>query len=107
MVYPVGAALLGAYYLDATIALRDERTGEAAKRVVRASVVYLPLLLVLVLASRRVATELGDWATIDIGPFERAYCDLVREVWAKVPIGWEHGLVVRQDTPAGHPCASK
>jgi len=50
--YFFGALVLGLYYLIAGLAMARERTGAAARRVVRASIVYLPLLFALLAADR-------------------------------------------------------
>ncbi|HTJ42811.1 MAG TPA: protein kinase [Kofleriaceae bacterium] len=51
-----------------------------------------------------VATELGDHARVELGALAAPYCDVMRAVWADVPVVWEGGLVVRRDPPAAHPC---
>ena len=53
-VYFVGALALGAAYLAAGIGLARHRTGASAARLLRASVLYLPLLLSLLLIDRGV-----------------------------------------------------
>jgi WD40 repeat protein len=52
-----------------------------------------------------VATELGDVTAIDLSAFALDYCELVRRVWAAVPVAWEGGLVVRRAPPRDHACA--
>lgn len=51
-VYFAGALLLGLYYLLPGLRLARERTGENAKALLRASVIYLPLLFALMLLDR-------------------------------------------------------
>ena len=47
MVYMAGAILLGIAFLAASIALAYSRSLLSARRLLQASVIYLPLLLVL------------------------------------------------------------
>jgi protoheme IX farnesyltransferase len=50
--YFVGALLLGLYYLLPSLRLARARTGENARALLRASVIYLPLLFALMLLDR-------------------------------------------------------
>ena len=52
------------------------------------------------------ASELGDQRTIDLAVFQRSYCDLLREVWADVPVVWRDGLPVPAEPDPTHVCAS-
>jgi hypothetical protein len=52
-----------------------------------------------------VATELGDHATIDLGDYTESYCDLLRRVWAQVPVGIEAGQIQLQAPLRAHRCA--
>jgi WD40 repeat protein/serine/threonine protein kinase len=51
------------------------------------------------------ASELGDILTLDLGTLPLAACDLLREVWARVPVVWESGQPVVRAPPRDHPCA--
>ena len=51
-----------------------------------------------------VASELGWSDVLDLGVFEMDYCDLMREVWAAVPVVWENGRPVPREPPATHRC---
>jgi protoheme IX farnesyltransferase len=53
--YLAGALLLGAYFLDSTLRFRRERSAGRARRVLRASLVYLPGLLAVLIADRALA----------------------------------------------------
>jgi WD40 repeat protein len=53
------------------------------------------------------ASELGDREILDPSDFYRPYCELLREVWAAVPVVWDNGVPVRRTAPADHPCALK
>ena len=35
----------------------------------------------------------------------RDYCELLAQVWRKVPVVWEHGLPVTRAPPKDHRCA--
>ena len=50
------------------------------------------------------ASELGDHTTLDLDVLREPYCSLMREVWAQVPVVWQHGLAVVQPAPADHAC---
>src|SRR5262249_32676894 len=50
------------------------------------------------------ATELGDSLVWDLGAFYRDYCELLKDVWAQVPVVWEGGDVVAQPPPTDHAC---
>lgn len=47
-------------------------------------------------------SELGDRHTLDLRVFDRDYCQLLREVWAEVPVVWEGGAAVER-APSGPP----
>jgi hypothetical protein len=49
------------------------------------------------------ATDLGDFLVLNLQVFYRDYCDLVREVWADIPIVWSQGRALSA-TSAGHRC---
>jgi protoheme IX farnesyltransferase len=60
--YFVAAVLLGAYFLRASWRIRGDRTGPAARRVMLASVAYLPLLYIALLGGCATpARELPDY----------------------------------------------
>ena len=60
--------------------------------------------LVLRKGKLHAGTELGQHISLDLSVFERSYCELVREVWASVPVVWKGGLPVRLPPPSGHRC---
>lgn len=51
------------------------------------------------------ATDLGDRLLWDLAAFGDRYCDLLRDVWAAVPVVWSKGHVVRRAAPIEHRCA--
>ncbi len=51
-----------------------------------------------------VASSLGQHDSLDLAGFERPYCDLLREVWRLVPVGWSLGRPVRRAAPKRHRC---
>jgi WD40 repeat protein/serine/threonine protein kinase len=50
------------------------------------------------------ASELGQYAVLDVSMFDRDYCDLLREVWDRVTVTWAGGLPVLGEPPRDHPC---
>ncbi|MFH0899840.1 MAG: hypothetical protein V2A73_04345, partial [Pseudomonadota bacterium] len=60
--------------------------------------------VVLQAGKLHVATELGDYLTMDITVYGMDYCALLREVWSHVPIVWADGLPVVRPAPLEHRC---
>ena len=50
-------------------------------------------------------SELGDHRALDHRAVRQPYCQLLREVWARVPVLWERGVAVQRAPPASHACA--
>jgi len=50
-------------------------------------------------------SDLGDHVDVDLSPLTLPYCDLLRNVWANVPVTWEGLKPVRAGPPSGHQCA--
>jgi WD40 repeat protein/serine/threonine protein kinase len=53
------------------------------------------------------ASELGDHRAVDLKVIERPYCELLREVWAGVPVTWENGAAVVRTPAREHACAPR
>jgi len=51
------------------------------------------------------ATELGQFLVWDLEDFYSEPCELVRDVWANVPVVWENGRAVVREPPADHECS--
>ncbi len=51
------------------------------------------------------ATDLGDHLSLDLGIFHLEYCEVLRQVWRRVPVVWVNGLPVLSPPPADHRCA--
>jgi WD40 repeat protein len=67
-----------------------------------------PVRLLLLSGARLWAgTELGMVRSLDLGVLGRDYCDVLREVWAEVPVVWQGGVAVMRVPPADHPCANE
>ncbi len=49
-------------------------------------------------------TENGDHVSWDLGVFYIEYCDLLREIWNRVPVVWERGRPVERQPPDDHQC---
>ena len=52
-IFLVGAVILGVLFLFASIQAARTKTNEKAKRLLLASVIYLPLLFILMVADKR------------------------------------------------------
>jgi len=50
------------------------------------------------------ASELGARLVWDLRTFGRDYCELLREVWQRVPIIWQGGRAVERPAPPNHRC---
>ena len=51
-------------------------------------------------------SELGGQLSWDLASLHRPYCDLLRGVWADIPVVWRGGRAVAAPAPASHRCAS-
>ncbi|MFH0900931.1 MAG: hypothetical protein V2A73_09910 [Pseudomonadota bacterium] len=49
-------------------------------------------------------TELGDYLVWNLGSFYQDYCELLGDVWRKVPLVWHSGLPVLAPPPTWHRC---
>ncbi|MFH0900720.1 MAG: hypothetical protein V2A73_08845, partial [Pseudomonadota bacterium] len=58
--------------------------------------------------SRRlyVATEVGDHRAIDLSPLYQDYCELLADIWSKVPVVWQEGMPALALPSPGHRCAA-
>jgi WD40 repeat protein len=61
----------------------------------------------LLLEGRRLyaASELGGHLVWDLQVLYTSYCDLLRQVWRKVPAVWFEGRPTHREPPASHDCA--
>ncbi len=50
------------------------------------------------------ATDLGQFLRWDLASFYQDDCELIREVWAQVPIVWQGGRAVLREPAPDHPC---
>jgi len=50
------------------------------------------------------ASELGDHLVWDLGQLQRDYCELMAEVWRRVPVVWTEGHAVVRPPPETHRC---
>ncbi len=50
-------------------------------------------------------SELGHHTSLDLAIFEQDYCELMREVWAAIPVVWHNGRPAAREPPANHRCA--
>ncbi len=56
-------------------------------------------------ATLRARSELGDRIEADLSALTSPYCDLLRDVWARVPITIDGARPAAAGPPAGHRCA--
>ncbi|MFH0901203.1 MAG: hypothetical protein V2A73_11305, partial [Pseudomonadota bacterium] len=58
--------------------------------------------------SRRLyaATEVGDYQTIDLSSLFEDYCEVLADVWRRVPVVWQAGVPSLALPPARHRCAA-
>jgi len=52
----------------------------------------------------RAASELGQHRTVDLTLLQRPYCQVMRQVWAEVPVIWRGGLPVMSPPDRTHRC---
>ncbi len=50
-------------------------------------------------------TELGDWRSLDLSLFGLDECQLLRHLWAEVPVEWQEGAPHHRASPSDHRCA--
>jgi hypothetical protein len=50
------------------------------------------------------ASALGDGVALDLSVFRRDYCDLLDDVWRRVPVVWQGGRPVLREAPPQHRC---
>ncbi len=48
---------------------------------------------------------LGQTGMLNIQAFTQDRCELLQEIWTKVPVIWQEGQIVRQSAPTNHPCS--
>ncbi len=53
------------------------------------------------------ATDLGSHVVWDLSTFDQPYCQLLRQVWQRVPVIWSSGRAMVRPPMAGHQCAEK
>jgi len=95
---PAGTVLLG--FIDGHVGLWSVDSGE------RLGGRKLPSAVAVAYAGDHVyaLTEPGERVALDASALARPYCELMRDVWRRVPVVWRSGGVIRED-PRGHRCA--
>lgn len=51
------------------------------------------------------ASDLGAHLVWDLSAFYRDYCELLREVWSRVPVVWQNGRAELEPPPGAHRCS--
>ncbi|MFH0901184.1 MAG: protein kinase [Pseudomonadota bacterium] len=54
-----------------------------------------------------VATEVGDFEAIDLTALYQDYCELLGDVWRRVPVVWQRGMPALALPPSYHRCFSR
>jgi len=62
----------------------------------------------LLLSGRRLyaVSDLGQHLSWDLGVFHGSRCEVLREVWKRVPARWQSGRPLASPAPADHACAA-
>ena len=93
---------LVAGYANGLLGIWDLRSGQ----LLETAHLHGPVVHLLLKGSRLyAATDLGSHLSWDLSVLFRDYCELLAQVWRKVPVVWEHGLPVTRAPPADHRCA--
>ena len=89
-------------YGDGLLGIWDLRTGARLDEArLHGPVVHL------LLEGKRLyaASELGGRLVWDLSVLHAPYCDLLHQVWRRVPVVWGEGRAIYREPPAGHRCA--
>jgi WD40 repeat protein/serine/threonine protein kinase len=92
---------IAAGFADGSFGVWSSSTGErleggAVHGAVRALHVHDGVLMI--------ASEVGYTATLDLSLLTAGYCDLLAEVWSRVPVLWRDGRAVAQTPDPSHRC---
>jgi WD40 repeat protein/tRNA A-37 threonylcarbamoyl transferase component Bud32 len=98
---PSGTLVAG--FADGTFGVWSAKSGVRLEQgsvhgAVRHLVMYDQVLVV--------ASEVGSTVSVDLSVLTVDYCDLLREIWARVPILWRNQGGVEQPPDTAHPCRS-
>jgi eukaryotic-like serine/threonine-protein kinase len=97
---PAGSLVVG--FADGLLGLWDPASGE---RLLHAKL-HGPIRHLRVDArGLSAASELGDHLRWELADLERPYCELLADLWARVPVVWEGGRPVARPPPSAHACA--
>ncbi|MFH2005381.1 MAG: protein kinase [bacterium] len=92
---------VAAGFADGHVGMWSLRTGRRLLRFrLHGPVVHLSLLDHRLYA----ATSIGAHRVIPLPAFYQSYCQLLREVWQRIPVVWRGDGPVRRPPPAGHRC---
>ncbi|HOX42732.1 MAG TPA: protein kinase [Myxococcota bacterium] len=97
---PPGSLVAG--FADGTLAMWSLENGG----LLDAARLHGPIVEVRLEGGRlSAATGLGDQRSWDVSALLAGRCELLRQVWRRVPVVWQAGRLVRLGPPAGHPCS--
>jgi hypothetical protein len=96
---PMGTVMAG--YGSGLVGAWDQHDGAR----LRTAQLHGPVVHLLV-AERQLhaATELGSHLAWDLSVFHLERCELLREIWQRVPVVWQRGHAAVQPPPDEHPC---
>jgi hypothetical protein len=96
---PGGTLIAG--FADGSVGVWDSATGE---RLESGAVHGAVRQLLLERGILVVASEVGSTAVMDLSPLTAPYCELLRELWSRVPVAWRGQGAVLQEPDPGHAC---
>ena len=98
---PRGTLIIG--YANGELGLWDLTSG---KRLDHGRL-HGPVIHLLVVKQKLyAASELGDHLVRDLSPLYREHCELLGDVWRRVPVIWSGGAAVARAPRKDHPCAN-
>jgi WD40 repeat protein/serine/threonine protein kinase len=99
---PLGTLIVG--YANGLVGIWDLDNGALLTRIR----LHGPVIHMLIKEGKLyAASELGNHDVMDLELFSSPYCNLVRQVWQRVPTVWEGGLPVLRAPPRDHPCSTR
>jgi WD40 repeat protein len=89
-------------YANGTIGMWNTRDGEVLAR----ARLHGPVAHLVMDAGRmRAVSLLGRKLSWDLRVLDQQRCELLRDIWNQVPMGWEDGRAVERTAPSGHACS--
>jgi WD40 repeat protein len=96
--------MLAAGFVDGSFGIWSSATGERLERgAVHGAVRHLAISGDLL----TVASEVGATANMDLSPFTSEYCELLGDVWSRVPVVWRDQGALEQAPDRSHGCMTR